>query len=214
MIAGRGAFGVISSYMMDRGVSPFHSLPSGLCEDASGEAVRLIQRMAGRDAAALTELHTLWCPVLMGIALRMVGERRDADEVVRAAFERMWKRAESYDPHRMPPFVWAFVTLRGLALESLQGRRRGKSESAVECASIPVPRGALPKVLAGDDCRRLRSAMDQLEMEERICLERAVFLEYARQPDPEQPGGPSAAVKNQLRRALETICNQLSRHEL
>ena len=199
---------------MDRAVSPFHALPSGLCEDASGEAVRLIQRIAGRDAAALTELHTLWCPVLMGIALRMLGERREADEVVRAAFERMWKRADSYDPHRMPPFVWAFVMLRGLALERLQGRRRGKSDSASESSPIPVPRGAVPKVLAGDDCRRLRSAMDQLDLEERTCLERAVFLEYARQPDPEQLGGPSAAVKNHLRRALETICNQLSRHEL
>jgi len=210
MIAGRGEFPVKSAGMMDAAISPFHALPSGLCEDASGDAGRLIQRLAARDGTALAELYGLWAPVLLGGAVRMLGERRDAEEVLRAAFERMWKRAETYDPHRMPPFVWAFVIMRELALERLQGRRRGKRGTVVPSAA----HSANSKVLAGDDCQRLRAAMDQLELEERTCLERAVFLEYARPPDPEHPGGPSAAVKNHLRRALETVCNRLSRHEL
>ncbi len=196
--------------MMDTVAGPFQSLPSGLCEDASGEAGRLIQRMARRDGTALAELYALWAPVLLGGACRMLGERRDAEEVLRAAFERMWKRAESYDPHRMPPFVWAFVTMRELALERLQARRRGKREAVNPAAA----HGANVKVLAGDDCQRLRAAMDQLELEERSCLERAIFLEYARQPEPGQSAAASATVKNHLRRALETLCNQLSRHEL
>ena len=89
--------------MMDTVAGPFQSLPSGLCEDASGEAGRLIQRMARRDGTALAELYALWAPVLLGGACRMLGERRDAEEVLRAAFERMWKRAESYDPHHSRP---------------------------------------------------------------------------------------------------------------
>lgn len=210
MIAGRGEFHVKSAGMMDAIVSPFHTLPSGLCEDASGEAGRLIQRMARRDGTALAELYAMWAPVLLGGACRMLGERRDAEDVLRAAFERMWKQAETYDPHRMPPFVWAFVTMRELAIERLHGRRRGKRQPLMQAAA----HGASPKVLAGDDCQRLRAALDQLELEERTCLERAVFLEYARQPDPDQPGGPSATVKNHLRRGLETVCNHLSRHEL
>ncbi len=195
---------------MDAVVSPFHALPSGLCEDASGEAGRLIQRLARRDGTALAELYAMWAPVLLGGACRMLGGRRDAEEVLQAAFERMWKRAETYDPHRMPPFVWAFVTMRELALERLQGRRRGKREAVIQATAHCTN----AKVLAGDDCQRLRAAMDQLDLEERTCLERAVFLDYARQPDPEQAGGPSAAVKNHLRRGLETVCNHLSRHEL
>jgi RNA polymerase sigma-70 factor (ECF subfamily) len=196
--------------MIEAGPSLSHSLPSGLCEDQGGEATALIRRMAKGDGAALAELHGMWAPVLAGIACRMLGERRDADEVLRQTFERLWKQAAGYDAHLSPPFVWAFVTLRGLAMEHLLRRRRGRREAAAS----PSVRGDNLRVLPADDYRRLRAAMDQLDLEERTCLELAVFLGYARVGNPDSSAAQPATVKNHLRRALETVRNHLSRHEL
>lgn len=200
--------------MIEAGLSPSHALPSGLCEDATGEAAALIRRMAKGDGAALAELHGMWCPVLLGTACRMLGDHREAEEVLRQTFERLWKRAADYDPHQSPPFVWAFVMMRGLAMERLLRRRRGKRNPSPDSMAQSPERCENPRVLAGDDYRRVRAAMDQLDLEERTCLELAVFLGYARLGDPEQSGAPSATVKNHLRRALETVRNHLSRHEL
>jgi RNA polymerase sigma factor (sigma-70 family) len=194
--------------MMEAGLNPLHNQPSGLCEDVAGEASALIRRMAGGDGAALVELHGAWAPVLLGIASRMLGDRREADDVLRLSFERMWKRAGSYDPHQAPPFVWAFMLMRELVLSRLRQKRTGKQDAPRETASGAGERCDNPKVLTGDDCRRLRAAMEQLDLEERTCLELAVFLGCAR------PHVPSATVKNHLRKALETLRNQLSRHEL
>jgi RNA polymerase sigma-70 factor (ECF subfamily) len=133
----------------------------------------------------------------------MLGDRREADEVLRLAFERMWKRAGRFDPHRSPPFVWAFVMMRELAVERLR-RRAGKRDSTIP----PQARGEPSRVLRADDSRRLLAAIDQLELEERTCLEHAVFLGYA------HAAAPSSNVKNHLRRALETLRHQLSCHEL
>ncbi len=188
---------------MEAGLNPIHNQPSELCEDVAGEALSLIHRMARGDGAALVVLHGMWAPVLLGIACRMLGDRREADEVLRGTFERMWKRAEGYDPHQSPPFVWAFVMLRELALDRLR-RRAGRREAAPPSHE----RGESLKVLTTDDCRRLRAAIDQLDLEDRTCLEHAVFLGYAR------PEAVPATVKNHLRRALETLRNQLSCHEL
>lgn len=200
--------------MMETVPSPFHTLPSGLCEDASGEAGGLIQRMAAGDGAALAEIHALWCPVLLGIACRMLGDRREAEDLAGRTFERLWKRAAGYDPHQMPPLVWAFVTMRELAIGCLRDRRHGKREAPRDPGPPATTRGDGPKALAADDCHRLRSAMDQLDLEERSCLERAVFLEFARPAASEHAGGTPATVKNHLRRALESIRTNLSRHEL
>ena len=187
---------------MEAGFDPPRNQPSGLCEDAAGEALALIQRMAQGDATALVTLHGMWAPVLLGTACRMLGDRREAEEVLRLAFERMWKRAGRFDPHQSPPFVWAFVLLRELALDRLR-RRAGKRDTA----PASHERGDT-KVLTADDCRRLRAAIDQLDLEERTSLEHAVFLGYAR------PETPSLTVKSHLRRALETLHQQLSCHEL
>jgi RNA polymerase sigma-70 factor (ECF subfamily) len=189
--------------MMEVAMDPPRNQPTGLCEDAAGEALALIKRMARGDAAALAALHGMWAPVLLGCACRMLGDRREADEVLRVTFERMWKRAEGYDPHQSPPFVWAFVMMRGLALERLR-RRAGKRDAAHSSHE----RGEPVKVLTADDSRRLRTAIDQLDLEDRSCLEHAVFLAYA------GPEAAPATVKNHLRRALETLRNQLSCHEL
>lgn len=193
--------------MMEVGLDSSRSQPSGLCEDAAGEALALIHRMARGDAAAFVTLHGMWAPVLLGTACRMLGDRREADEVVRETFERIWKRAARFDPHQSPPFVWAFVLMRELAMERLR-RRQGKRDAARDPASPSHERYDHVKVMTADDCRRLRTAMDQLDLEERTCLEHAVFLGYAR------PEVASATVKNHLRRALETLRNQLSCHEL
>lgn len=189
---------------MDMGSDPLRNQPTGLCEDAAGEALALIQRMAHRDEAALVVLHGMWAPVLLGIAYRMLGDRREAEEVLRATFEQMWKRAGRFDPHQSPPFVWAFVVLRELVME----RRQVTGDAARETLIPSQERWVNPRALAADDCRRLRSAMNQLNLEERTCLEHAVFLGFARRET------ASVTVKNHLRRALETLRNQLSCHEL
>jgi RNA polymerase sigma-70 factor, ECF subfamily len=194
--------------MMEAGLNPLHDKPCGLCEDAAGEATALIRRMAGGDGTALVELHGAWAPVLLGIACRMTADRREADEVLRLTFERMWKRARTFDPHLAPPFVWAFMLMRELAMERHQQKRTGKTDVPREHPAASGERCDPSKALAGEDNRRLRAAMGQLDLEESTCLELAVFLGYSR------PLVPPASVKNHLRRALETLRNQLSLHEL
>jgi DNA-directed RNA polymerase specialized sigma24 family protein len=95
--------------------------------------------------------------------------------------------------------------MRGIVIDRL---RRGR---AARDARHPAPgsRGENPKALSSDDCARLKSAIDQLDPEDLACLESAVFLEYARSDKSD-----AFAVKNRLRRALDMLRNQLSRHEL
>ncbi|MEO5913690.1 MAG: RNA polymerase sigma factor [Luteolibacter sp.] len=189
---------------------------TGLGQDQSGEAVALIERMAKEDGSALTELHEMWSPILLGAACRMLGDRREAEEAVQDTFVRMWHRSVDYDPKQSPPFVWAFAVMRGYCIDRLRYRHRGKRDSSrvvpIHLHSVPEELED-PRVMALDDWRRVRSALNILEKEERRCLELAIFLEYTHSEISAHLGTPLGTVKNRLRRALEKVRNQLSRHE-
>ncbi len=205
-----------SRSMIDPGPAPTPRFPAGLGEDRSGVAAALIVRMAKEDGSALTELHGLWSPVLLGIACRMLGDRREAEEAVQDTFVRMWHRSADYDPQQSPPFVWAFAVMRGYCIDRLRYRHRGKRDSS---RVVPLHLHAPPdetedaRVMALDDWRRVRAALDVLGTDERQCLELAVFLEYTQSEISAHLGTPLGTVKNRLRRALEKVRNQLSRHD-
>ncbi|RYD49559.1 MAG: sigma-70 family RNA polymerase sigma factor [Verrucomicrobiaceae bacterium] len=192
------------------------AFPVGLGDDRSAETAALIARMGREDASALAELHEIWSPVLLGIACRMLGDRREAEEAVQDTFIRMWHRSADFDPKQSPPFVWAFSLLKGYCIDRLRYRHRGKRDSSrVVSIHLHAPPEPIqdPEVLALDDWRRVNTALDVLGEDERRCLELAVFLEYSHSEISERLGTPLGTVKNRLRRALEKVRNQLSRHE-
>ena len=200
--------------MVETELSPIHSLPSGLCEDSSGEAAALIARLAKADAAALADLHGLWNPVLLGIACQMLGDRREAEKAAQDTWVQLWQRAAGYDPHQTPPFVWAFTVLRDCCANRLRRRAPRPATRAVPHPPSPLEKHDNPRVMAVDDYRRVRAALDHLAPEERSSLVAAVFLQYSQARPPQPEDLPLGTVKNHLRQALTKIRNHLSRYEL
>ena len=203
--------------MMETELSPIHSLPSGLCEDPSRMAATLIRRMANNDTTALLELHGIWSPVFLGIAIRMLGDSKEAEEVVQDTFVRIWNGSAEYNPHHSPPLVWAFTMMRGYCIERLRSRHRSKKETP-RAVFIPLSTASEkfenPRVMAVDDYRRVRAALNQLTPDERSCMELAVFLKYTHSESLKHPDTPMGTVKNHLRQALKKVRNHLSRYEL
>ena len=202
--------------MTEPDATPSLEFSKGFGADRSDEAIALITRMAKEDASALSELHGMWSPVLLGVACRMLGDRREAEEAVQDTFVKMWHRSANYDPAQSPPFVWAFAVLRGYCIDRLRYRHRGKRDASRVVPihlHLPIEETEDPKVLGRDDLRRVKAALDLLAPDERRCLELAVFLEYSHSEISAHLGTPLGTVKNRLRRALEKTRNHLSRHE-
>ncbi len=202
--------------MLESDPAPLPAYASGLADDRNGEGGALIARMAKEDTSALGELHEMWSPVLLGVACRMLGDRREAEEAVQDTFVRMWHRSKDFNPKQSPPFVWAFAIMRGYCIDRLRYRHRGKRDSSRVVPihlHAPPEESEDPRVMAMDDWRRVRAALDILEKDERNCLELAVFLEYTQSEISEHLGTPLGTVKNRLRRALDKVRNHLSRHE-
>ena len=197
-----------------------HALPEPDASPSSqGEdhVARLLFQVGQQDRFAFDTLYNLWAPTLLGIAMRMLGQRQEAEEVVQDAFVKIWHRAASYDPERSQAFVWCFAIMRSLCIDRIRHHSRQKRDRSMQCSFDTSPAADLPcdpLILSQDTFFAVRNAMKQLPPDERRCLELAVFLEYTHSEISGHLQTPLGTVKNRLRRALEKLKHFLSDHEL
>ena len=85
----------------------------------SGELVR---RMASNDRTALGELYERYRSQVYGLALAVLKNRSDAEDVVQSTFVRVWDRAGTYREGN-DAGAWIMTVTRNLALDWLRGRK-------------------------------------------------------------------------------------------
>lgn len=86
-------------------------LPAALARDLDGSFERLVLAFQGR---------------LFGFALRQLGNRQDAEEVVQDAFVRAYRALRGYPPERiraLAPRAWLYQITLNLARNQRRGRR-------------------------------------------------------------------------------------------
>ena len=142
----------------------------------SGEVAAAEQMTAAArgDTEAFLRLCEGYAPMLMGVALRIVGDRNEAEKAVHEVLVEAWRSARVYDPARFSVLVWWTIGVRTMALRRSQGRRVKRMASthdtmiaqlgpAVEASDVPPLRA------------KVRRVLDALTSEQRSLLQLAYF---------------------------------------
>jgi len=77
----------------------------------------LVSRIMQGDANALEILYDRHAPLVLGIALRIIGDRTLAEEVLQETFWQVWQRAATYQSEPGSLSGWICRAARNLALE-------------------------------------------------------------------------------------------------
>ena len=89
-------------------------------QDADAE---LLQRYANGDAAAARLLTARLVPRLHGHALRVLGDRAEAEDVAQEAMLRLWRQAPKWRRGEAKVTTWLYRVVANLCTDRL--RRRG-----------------------------------------------------------------------------------------
>jgi RNA polymerase sigma-70 factor (ECF subfamily) len=119
----------------------------------------LVTAMAHGDERAAAQLYDAYSSIMFSLAIRIVGERADAEEVVLEAFTQAWKGAALYQSARSSVMSWLTMMTRTRALDHVRARMR--RVRAVSEAAIGL--GDEPLAVAGN----IQMASDTLEVSER-----------------------------------------------
>jgi RNA polymerase sigma-70 factor (ECF subfamily) len=161
----------------------------------------LISRSAGGEAAALMALYDATGSVLFSMALRILGDRAAAEEVLLDVYTQAWKQSASYSDKCCSPITWMAAITRNCAIDKLRsGPREWKPQpdeqagadrraSGIEegLPAVPMPKGPI------------QSAVETLPPEQRSVIELAYFFGLSQSEIAARLREPPGAVKTRAR---------------
>ena len=116
-----------------------------------GDAADLeaVRRMAEGDGQGLATLYDRHARVTYSLALRILGEPLEAEEVVQDVFSQAWKQAARYDRSRGAVVAWLLMMTRSRSIDRVRARRAmPQSSAAYMSRSLTVPVSGSTKTTA------------------------------------------------------------------
>jgi RNA polymerase sigma-70 factor, ECF subfamily len=180
-------------------------------DDALGDA-RRADRIRDGDAGALGELYDRHAAAALAVAMRVVGGRAEAEDVVHDAFVAVWRKIDRFDAQRGSLRAWLLTVVRNRAIDRVRARRTAVDVDDADDRSLlrtgpnPTWEAALDRAAAND----LRRAMEALPDEQRRAVELAYFEGYTYREVAEITGVPPGTANGRLRLALAKLREALT----
>lgn len=173
----------------------------------------IVSAMARGDERAAATLYDRYSAALFGLAIRIVGEQSDAEDVVLDAFTQAWNTASRYDGGRGTVLGWLTTIVRSRALDVVRGR--GRRDRAVDTATRamgdePVAVagaaiGAAERVELDERALAVGSAMHVLSDQQRQAIELAFFDGLSHSEIAERLGEPLGTIKTRIRLGMQRL---------
>ncbi len=175
--------------------------------DAASD-VALLRLIGTRDGAALEALYDRHHRVAMGLAMRLLQNRQEAEDVVQEAFLAVWRRASTYREERGSVRNWLLTIVHHRAVSQLRQHRPLQRPVTVdELLGSPDETEAdmLDQAVRHMEAQRVRAALLALPIEQREALLLAYVGGLSCQQIAERSRVPLGTVKGRLRLALHKL---------
>jgi RNA polymerase sigma-70 factor (ECF subfamily) len=167
----------------------------------------LLQQIAGGDGEAFRRFYDRYASLIFTFAIRLLGSRSDAEDLLQEVFLQVWRQAQSYNPDRGSPEAWLITMTRSRALDKLRSsRRRDMSPLSLD---EPLPRDGgtqtEPPTQALEAKLTVEGVLTKLPAAQRTVLELAYFDGLTQSEIAAQLREPLGTVKTRMRAGLERL---------
>jgi RNA polymerase sigma-70 factor, ECF subfamily len=163
-----------------------------------------LARIPAGDRAALQTVYRLTSAKLFGVALRILGERGEAEDVLQEVYVTVWRKAADFDSQRASPMTWLIAIARNRAIDRLRASRTSRHMDPIDVAADLADSAPLAERTLEDaqSHARLHRCLDGLADHERAALNGAFFDGNTYDELAERMKVPLGTMKSWIRRAM------------
>ena len=178
--------------------------------DPSDRLRQDLARVALGDRVALRRVYDATSAHLFGIALRILGRRELAEDVLQEAFVNVWQHAGSYAAGQSQPMTWLISIVRNKALDHLRVGQRHAADSldgdgnASHETTDDAP-SPMQLLMNAADKLAVRACIETIEASPRQCLALAFYQGLSHSEVAAHINAPLGSVKAWIRRGLERL---------
>lgn len=165
-------------------------------DDAEVDAA-LVRAMAEGDPTALAGLYERHAGLLLGLAMRIVKERREAEDLLHDVFLEAYRCAKDFDPRRGKARTWLAIRMRSRALDMMKSARVSRNAGDAGLEVVVDEREVV-----SPDHARIRAMLGDLGPDQRRVLELAYFEGLSCTEIADRVGIPVGTVKSRIAAGL------------
>ena len=166
-----------------------------------------LHRVTLGDKAAFDQVYTAFSGPVFGLALRVLRDPAQAEEVAQEVLVEVWRTASRFDPARGSANAWVMTMAHRRAVDRVRSEQAaGEREARLAHSSSEIPYDEVAEAVEGRlEQQRLRHCMGSLTELQRESLTLAYYSGYTYPQVAELLTVPLGTVKTRMRDGLARL---------
>lgn len=180
----------------------------------------LAARVADGESAALEVLYDRYSRIVLSFAMRILGDRQHAEELLQEVFLRVWRQAQNYSDQRGTFVTWLLSITHNMAIDEVRKRNRRpqRADSADPVLLLENQTSNEPSVeqsvLHASLQEDIAEALQSLPDSQRESLEMAYFQGLTQREIADQLDEPLGTIKTRMRLGMRKLREYLESNEV
>ena len=180
----------------------------------------LMSMVSRGNAAALEVLYDRYHRVVFSFAVRMLGDRVTAEELLQEVFFCTWRQAPLFSGTRGSSVTWLLSITHNMAIDEIRKRQRRpqRAESAdpvLMLANVVDDQASVEEQASVSETReQIRSAIQTLPLAQQAVIELAYFQGLTQREIAAELQEPLGTIKTRMRLGVRKMREYLETHEV
>jgi RNA polymerase sigma factor (sigma-70 family) len=169
-----------------------------------------VNRLQGRDRAALDYLYDHYSGALYGVVFRVIQKEDIAEEVLQDVFLKIWDKIDRYDPAKGKLFTWMLNIARNQAIDKTRSKEISKEQKTRTIENVVSRIEAREPIEQRVEDIGVKDIIKSLPDEQQFVVDYLYFKGYSQSELADEFNIPLGTVKTRLRLAMQSLRETLN----